>query len=215
MDDQPKVSISKDLAAIIDKYRESLTREEFIDLCVKTFLKDQSSTISEAEDFFPSLGQHVTKKDVSKQYVQEKKEKPEPTTIAIRGPVVQQEVKEIKEAPLQVVTEVKEFPGAKYMNDRIFIALWLVAVGLYGFGDLITTSWAFEVGFVEANPIAALFRNIVNMALFKVATIIAAFLISYTVFSTKKLIFSAPIMMLIAGTFLTINNLYKIYNLLL
>jgi len=210
MVDEPKIRLSKELAEIIDKYRESLSREEFVDLCVKTFLREQGSVLPETEKVEPPQ-EKVTKKEVPR--TEERKERAVAPTLAIQhGPVVQQEVREVKRVVPQTVIETKEFPGAKYVNDSTFILLWLAAVGFYGLGDLVTTHYALQLGLVEANPIAAIFRNIVNMALFKIATIIAAFLISYTVFNTKTLIFSAPTMMLIAGLFLTINNIAKILH---
>jgi hypothetical protein len=210
MVDEPKIRLSKELADIIDKYRESLSREEFIDLCVKTFLREQGSVVPEPE-VEPPQEEKVIEKVVAR--MEERKERQGPATVAVQhGPVVQQEIRQVKYAVPQTGIEGKEFPGARYINDSTFIMLWLAAVGFYGLGDLVTTNYALQLGLVEANPIAALFRNIVNMALFKVATIIAAFLISYTVFNTKTLIFSAPVMMLIAGAFLTMNNIAKILH---
>lgn len=214
-----KIRLNKELSEIIDKYRENLTKEEFIDLCVRTFLKDQGSIIPETEKVEVPQQEKEREKVVAKEVpVEETREVPSreerregstPLTIQ-HGPLVQRGVRGTKQVVQRPEVHTKEFPGAKYINDTKFIVLWLAAVGFYGLGDLVTTHYALQLGLVEANPVAAIFKNIINMALFKVATIIAAFLISYTVFNTKTLIYSAPAMMLIAGIVLVINNVLKI-----
>jgi hypothetical protein len=216
MNDEPKIRLSKELADIIDRYRESLTREEFIDLCVRTFLRDQGSIIPETEKIEQVKEQKIPKREVPvKEEAREVHVREErvdrgtyaPLTVQ-HGPLVQRGVRETAQTVPR--TQAREFPGAQYINDTKFIVLWLAAIGFYGLGDLVTTHYALQLGLVEANPVAAIFKNIINMALFKVATIIAAFLISYTVFNTKTLIYSAPAMMLIAGLVLTVNNILKI-----
>jgi hypothetical protein len=216
MNDEPKIRLSKELADIIDRYRESLTREEFIDLCVRTFLRDQGSIIPETEKIEQVKEQKIPKREVPvKEEAREVHVREErvdrgtyaPLTVQ-HGPLVQRGVRETAQTVPR--TQAREFPGAQYINDTKFIVLWLAAIGFYGLGDLVTTHYALQLGLVEANPIAAIFKNIINMALFKIATIIAAFLISYTVFNTKTLIYSAPAMMLIAGLVLTVNNILKI-----
>ena len=222
MNDEPKIRLSKELADIIDKYKESLTREEFIDLCVRTFLKEQGTVIPETkvktqEEKIPK--KEVPVKELEVPVREERREMEGPSTVTVQHPAsVQRVVREtrpiLQRAPVQTETHAREFPGSKYVNETSFIVLWLAAIGFYGLGDLITTHYALQLGLVEANPIAAIFKNIINMALFKVATVIAAFLISYTVFNTKTLIYSAPAMMLIAGLVLTINNALKIMHVL-
>jgi|GEM_PF-4175323 len=221
MNDEPKIRLSKELADIIDRYRESLTREEFIDLCVKTFLKDQGSIIPETEKIEQVKEQKIPKREMpvkeEPREVHVREERVERSTYAPltvqHGPRVQHGVRETTQI-IPRTHEAREFPGAQYINDTKFIVLWLAAIGFYGLGDLVTTHYALQLGLVEANPIAAIFKNIINMALFKIATIIAAFLISYTVFNTKTLIYSAPAMMLIAGVVLTVNNTLKIIHVL-
>lgn len=219
MVEESGIKLSKELAEIIDKYRESLSREEFIDLCVRTFLKEssvpeavvQKRPAIEGEDKEREPVTEPVKKEVKK--VAEERKSHAPTIAIQQVPVIEPR----PERTRQVTVEHKkpsEFPGAKYINDTKFLTLWLLAIGFYGLGDVVTTHYALQLGLIEANPIAAAFKNIVNMALFKVATIIATFLISYTVFNTKTLIFSAPVMMLIAGIALTLNNILKIMHVL-
>lgn len=215
MNDEPKIRLSKDLADVIDQYRETLSREEFIDLCVRTFLKEQGTAIPEKIKSIQE--EKVPRKETPEPAREGRMEGPSTVTVQQPAQRVVREVRPVvQRTPVRTQTqvEVREFPGSKYINETGFIVLWLAAVGFYGLGDLVTTHYALQLGLVEANPIAAMFKNIINMALFKVATIIAAFLISYTVFNTKTLIYSAPAMMLIAGLVLTINNALKIMHVL-
>jgi hypothetical protein len=254
-------TLNKDLAELIDKYRDNLSREEFVDLCVRTFLKSRENTVGPipirtASEQPPKVEKKsvtvepATKQPLPQEEPQEAKKQqwppkivqqltgaaaavrpsspktrdavPSSTTAAKQAKVSvsapaggkSQQVAATVQTPEKAAETTREFPGAKYVNEGSFIMLWLLAIGLYGLGDLVTTHWALQLGLLEANPIARLFGNILNMALFKIATIIAAFLISYCTFHSKTMIFSAPVMMVLVGTFLTVNNALLIFHII-
>lgn len=260
-------ALTKDLAEIIDKYRDNLSREEFVDLCVRSFLKSRDSSVSPIPARTTSSQQPPLKSEKEKSLTAEQAEKqpsqdepqeekkhqwspkivqqltgaaaarpstvkakdsvPSSSTATKQGKVSVSVPSAGKSQQVQATVQTpektgagsaekatREFPGARYVNEGSFIMLWLLAIGLYGLGDLVTTNWALQLGLMEANPVARLFGNILNMALFKIATIIAAFLISYTMFHSRSLIFSAPIMMVLVGTFLTVNNALLILHII-
>lgn len=77
------------------------------------------------------------------------------------------------------------------------LLLWIVAVSLYFFGDLLTTMKNIGAGMVELNPISS------NIVALKVAVLLAGFAI-YRKSGTK----AVPLILIVLGCFAVLHNIF-------
>lgn len=93
--------------------------------------------------------------------------------------------------------------------------LWILGMALFGIGDTATTYWSLMKGNVETNPILAFLigMNPLVMISFKIA-IICGFYVFYSIMKNRSgkdsSLLWIPVIMIILGGYLTVNNLLVI-----
>lgn len=175
------VVVTDEIIEIIDQNRGNLSRAEFIDLCVSSFLESRIWVCHRREIPAAPAAETIVE------------QKPPPPPIKAKVPEAEGAVEVEEELP-----------------NHYFRALWIVAILTYGVGDLLTTYMALRAGLVELNPIMAFFGNFVSMFFFKIATLIAVFLVSWVFRHHKSFYYSVPIITAVVGAILTINNLVRL-----
>jgi hypothetical protein len=175
------VVVTDEIIETIDQNRGNLSRAEFVDLCVSSFLESRT---------------WVCRREIP----------PAPTaeTLIEQKPLPPPSKAKVPEKA-DVGMEVEE-----ELPNHYFRALWVVAILTYGVGDLLTTYLALRAGLTELNPIMSFFGNYVSMFFFKVATLIAVFLVSWVFRHHKGFYYSVPIITAVVGGILTVNNLVKL-----
>ncbi len=109
------------------------------------------------------------------------------------------------------------FLGKDVDFDNTSKILWIIGIALFGVGDTATTFWSLKMGNVETNPILAFLigMNPLIMISFKLA-IICAFYVFYSIMKNRNgkdsSLLWIPIIMIILGGYLTINNLLVIFR---
>jgi hypothetical protein len=175
------VVVTDEIIETIDQNRGNLSRAEFVDLCVSSFLESRT---------------WVCRREIP----------PAPTaeTLIEQKPLPPPSKAKVPEKA-DVGMEVEE-----ELPNHYFRALWVVAILTYGVGDLLTTYLALRAGLTELNPIMSFFGNYVSMFFFKVATLIAVFLVSWAFRHHKGFYYSVPIITAVVGVILTVNNLVRL-----
>jgi len=177
------VPLPRNLLNIVDDNRGELSRADFIDLCVRTSLRQQGQAAAAPAAPAPVRSLEAT-----------------PVPAPARPPDESDEGKGFTLA------------GDKFVKKPLFRGLWALAIVVFGVVDVLTTWYAFSVGLTELNPVAALFGNILGFAFFKAAITIIAFLVSYASFSDRTSAYGAPILIAAVGFLLMANNLVAIYG---
>lgn len=88
--------------------------------------------------------------------------------------------------------------------------LWILAVLLFGVGDLLTTSLAFSMGAVEGNPIASYLLQISDGSLWSLTILKSFILSSLLVLSYLRMegyAWTIPAMLSCAGAYMLFHNL--------
>ena len=107
------------------------------------------------------------------------------------------------------------FLGRDVDYDNTSKILWILGMALFGVGDTATTYWSLMKGNVETNPVLAFLigMNPLVMISFKIA-IICGFYVFYSIMKNRNgkdsSLLWIPIIMIILGGYLTINNLLVI-----
>ncbi len=219
------IPISKEIAALIDKNRDDLSRSEFIELYIKEYFENiaeeknekNKDVLEEQTDdrVLVPLSKEIVelidenRDDLSRwkfiefcmnEYLESIKEKNAEAKVQIEKHVhvVRSEKKIKKDKPLEISWK------------RKFDNLWFVAFLSYGAGDVLSSYLAF------ANPLAAegnpvlryLFNdNFYAFVFFKIAVLGSLLLLSYYYIRNKPVSLFVPVVLILVGIWASINNL--------